>query len=296
MNTIIKVLQLIPIEKLRTKVIHALLDYVNEEPILTKNGFLVLYNSHGLIKTVRKQVITGLYEKEEIFIYKKIIKAGDIVIDVGANEGYMSLIFSKLVGERGLVFSIEPDKYNVERLKKNMALNKYSNVNVFECAVGKEKSVVQFYYTLDPDSGGGGAWGSLLKNPMSNADASVEVQVETLDSLLSNVENVSFIKIDTEGSEYDVFKGAEGIIDKAKPVISFEVNLSKWADMETSVSHMFNYLESKGYNLYLPMNGRLTKLEWLNSRIMNVFAIHKTNEGYFEGTGILTIDKNRSLS
>lgn len=186
-----------------------------------------------------------------------------------------------IVGPSGRIIAIEPDKGNIERIRMNAGLNNLSNLTILEHAVGEEKSIKNFYYTYDPDCDGGAAWGSISRRPMSGYNKSFQVHVDKLDSMLIGEEKIDFIKIDTEGTEYSVLKGAEKIIALMKPVISFEVNLTKWADMDSSVSNMFGYLKDKGYDLFLPQNGYLIKLTWLSSRIMNVIAIHKERKESF---------------
>lgn len=67
----------------------------------------------------------GIYEEFETNIVKEEIKKGDIVLEIGANIGYYTLIFAKLVGEKGKVFAFEPDPTNFALLKKNIEINGY---------------------------------------------------------------------------------------------------------------------------------------------------------------------------
>ena len=70
----------------------------------------------------------GFYDQFQTEIVKKIIKKGDIVLDVGAHIGYFTLIFAKLVGKNGKVFAFEPDPTNFDLLTKNVEINGYKNV------------------------------------------------------------------------------------------------------------------------------------------------------------------------
>ena len=72
--------------------------------------------------------ITSEYEGNETELVKREIKEGDLVIDVGANIGYYTLIFAKLVGEKGKVYAFEPEPRSFKLLKKNVEENKYQNI------------------------------------------------------------------------------------------------------------------------------------------------------------------------
>ena len=69
-----------------------------------------------------------IYEELGTEIVKKEVKEGDIVIDIGANIGYFTLLFAKLVGPAGKVYSFEPEPSNFSILKKNVKVNEYRNV------------------------------------------------------------------------------------------------------------------------------------------------------------------------
>ena len=72
--------------------------------------------------------INGIYEEFETELVSKEISKNDVVVDIGANIGYYTLIFAKLVGENGKVFAFEPDPSNFALLKKNVELNGFRNV------------------------------------------------------------------------------------------------------------------------------------------------------------------------
>jgi len=102
----------------------------------------------------------------------------------------------------------------------------------------------------------------------------IDVDVDTLDNLLRNIERVDFLKVDVEGNELDVFVGAQEILSRHKPLIYFEVSLTFWSYSENTVESLFNILKEQGYELFMLVKGRLRKYTWLNERITNMFAIH----------------------
>jgi len=70
----------------------------------------------------------GFFEKYETKLFKKSIKRGMVVLDIGANIGYYTLLAARLVGDEGKVFAFEPDPYNYSLLRKNIEANRYNNV------------------------------------------------------------------------------------------------------------------------------------------------------------------------
>ena len=89
--------------------------------------------------------INQIYNKFETEIVKNQIKESDIVIDIGAHIGYFSLIFAKLVGNNGKVFSFEPEPENYKILKKNIEINNYQNVILEQKGVSDINNSVKLY-------------------------------------------------------------------------------------------------------------------------------------------------------
>ena len=149
------------------------------------------------------------------------IKPGFTIYDVGANCGQMSLFFSKIVGPSGRVLAFEPVPDNVMRLKRNVALNKHPNVEVFEAAVAADDIPKRFCMdstrhtmgTMESTTQGSTLW-----------DRVFEVKALTLDSLSPTHRPPHLIKIDVEGGGLEVIEGALGLIEKHRPLIYFELH------------------------------------------------------------------------
>ena len=92
-----------------------------------------------------KLSINKSYEEFETKLVKDIIKEGNVVVDIGANIGYFTLIFSRLVGRKGEVFAFEPEPNNFNLLKKNIEINDYKNVNLINKAVSNKSGKIELY-------------------------------------------------------------------------------------------------------------------------------------------------------
>jgi len=92
-----------------------------------------------------KLSINKSYEEFETEVTKKIVNDGDVVLDIGANIGYYTLIFAKLVGKNGKVYAFEPEPNNLAILKKNIEINGYKNIEVIDKVVSNKNGTVKLY-------------------------------------------------------------------------------------------------------------------------------------------------------
>jgi len=154
--------------------------------------------------------INANYEENEIKLIKKIIRKDSIVIDIGANIGYFTLIFAKLVGPNGRVYAFEPDPTNFSILKKNIQINGYKNVILTQKAASDKNELIKLF--LCKFSNG---MHRIYESEL--CDDSIDIESTTLDEFFSSInfdQEISFIKIDTEGSEIKVLRGMEKTLIK----------------------------------------------------------------------------------
>lgn len=203
-------------------------------------------------------------------VVKKIINSGDSVVDIGAHEGFFSLFLAQRVGSAGHIYSFEPNPENLFFLEKNIKINKQKNIKIFTVAVGNKKEQLTFYYSDNL-----GAWGSLI-DYWHDTDKKRKVEVDRLDNLLKERQKpLDFIKIDTEGNEFNVLKGAEKVISQDHPHLCVEVSLSFWSVENESLNNLFDLLKNKGYKLFVLSGDQLVPYFWPADRVFNLFAFHK---------------------
>jgi FkbM family methyltransferase len=160
---------------------------------------------------------TGDYEPYLKIHFAKLIKRGDVILDIGANIGFHSLYFAELTGSSGRVYSFEPIKINYEAFEANLLLNVFPQITPVNLALGDENKVM--YIHIDSESKNPGTF-----NLFSSEQGNVEIQLKKGDDFLSakNIETIDFIKIDVEGFEPEVIKGLTTTIRKSNPIIVFE--------------------------------------------------------------------------
>jgi FkbM family methyltransferase len=162
------------------------------------------------------------YEPAMLSLFDKVLRPGDVVVDVGANLGLMTLHAAPLVGATGVVIAIEPHPEYHQRLIGNIALNHLTNVRPLATAVGavSERRVI---YDLPAVNIGR----SSLIDPGTGGRRAGVVPVERLDMILADmgIGAVRLLKIDVEGFEFEVLKGAIETVRK-HPIICMEFEMS----------------------------------------------------------------------
>ena len=147
-------------------------------------------------------------------------KQGDIVVDIGAHIGLYTIISSKRVGTNGKVVAIEADPGNFEMLNRNIKLNQLTNVIALNYAAYSKETKIKLY--LPSGESGFTKYNTIVSDWANNEDKFVEVNANTLDYLLQlnqiREEEVNWIKIDVEGAEFEVLKGATNVLSKSKDI------------------------------------------------------------------------------
>src|ERR671921_608513 len=210
------------------------IDYLNPSFYLLKLfyksiKFLGLGNSAVLIKISVPKYDYKFYcrinkadfmTREDGIIEHFTPKQGDIVVDIGAHIGRYTIIASKRVGTNGKVVAIEANPGNFEMLNRNIKLNKLANVIPLNYAVYSKETKIKLY--LPGEESGYTIYNTIMSNRAINEDKFVEVSANTLDYLLQSKgikeEEVNWIKIDVEGAEFEVLKGAANVLSKSKDI------------------------------------------------------------------------------
>lgn len=180
-------------------------------------GFLKNYKIR-LTENSSWSPLLGRWEPAIQKIMANVIEPGQIVYDLGANNGLHGLLMAGLVGEKGLVYNFEPLPENIEELEENFKLNNITNFRNIAAAVsgkdGMETFVLQGHQKQAFLSGGEQSTGR-----------KAEVKTMTLDSFIKEGNpGPAFIKIDIEGAEGPALKGFSGMIGKFAPLMVIELH------------------------------------------------------------------------
>lgn len=177
----------------------------------------------------------GTYEPEVIAALENHVKEGMVVLDIGANHGYFTILCSQLVGPRGIVYAFEPEPANYQLLAKTLLANDFKNVQAVKLAVSS-RSGIEKLFTEEAYLG----THSLEKK---GAGDFIEVDLTSVDDFmkLNQVERVDFVKIDVEGHEVEVLKGMTEAMQRWKPSIICEFQDQQLLSIGSEI------LESNGY-------------------------------------------------
>ncbi len=184
--------------------------------------------------TYWKEMVLGVYDN---FIYQWINNNininNKIVWDIGAHFGYHTMSFAALVGEKGRVIAIEPNRSNVIRLKKNIKINKEISKRILinQIAVSNRKGKTDFIFTdeVDDSRSMGSHLGGIQapeKDIMYKGFKHKIVQTDSIDNLVNKIRLPvpDVIKIDVEGAESLVINGATNLLNKHRPTLFIEVH------------------------------------------------------------------------
>ena len=176
-------------------------------------------------------------------VVKQIVRLGMNCVDVGANIGYYTLLLAELSDSKVVAF--EPESKNFTDLTNNILLNGYKNIEIRREAVGDSNTFMTLYVS-DLSSGRH----SLIVDRTGHSEK-VIVPVVKLDSVINH--KVDFIKIDTEGNDLNVLKGAERIIKESPDlIIAMEFWLEGLENLKVTPIDAFNYIYSLGFKyIYL---------------------------------------------
>ena len=197
-----------------------------------------------------------LYEPDLSYFLMGTLAKGDVFLDVGAHVGFFSIFAAKLVGPAGRVIAFEPEEDNLQSLKKHIEINGVANIEVIDKVVCDTDGPRTFYINRDND-GGHCLWdvGVHDFNVKSAADPKpLTLQAVTIDTVLGerHIEGVKVLKIDTEGGEHQVCKGARQALERhAIPFVVCELNDFGLAQLDSSQENLRAFMKDLGYDTFL---------------------------------------------
>ena len=201
-------------------------------------------------------VYSAIYEKEKANLIRTYCKPGSVAIDIGAHMGIFSFFLAKQVGSSGRVYSFEPTPLIFDVLRETIKYNHVEHIiDARRWAVANTQGEILFNISQH--------------SKISNANSitlfdddykykSIMVNVVKLDDLMNDedIKNISFIKIDAEGAEFEILKGGMELLKKYRPFITLEVHPGTFA-IANKLKEIFDFIIELGYSIKKD-NRRLT--------------------------------------
>jgi FkbM family methyltransferase len=195
------------------------------------------------------------YEPEIWQIAVQLVQPQDTIVDVGAYIGLYAIAFASRAGTKGHVIAIEPDPGNADLMAANVKVNHLHNLQIMRVAAGEQSGEVLFA-ALNNSISHVAATGHHNPNLPAGAQSrgNLTVPMVTLDVLLAG-QRIDFMKIDVEGFEEPVLKGAQSLLcdSRRRPrAILIEVHPYAWDTLGTSGDSLISYLAQCGYRTETP--------------------------------------------
>jgi FkbM family methyltransferase len=191
----------------------------------------------------------GIFEPHSTKIVKSILHQGMTVLDVGANFGYYSCLFSKLVGIEGSVYCFEPTNFFRNRLNENLIANNFNNVYVSEFALSDTLENITITISGDTASC---HWVPDFDKTSTSVITTEMIKAIPLDEFLlnKNINNIDLIKVDIDGHEIKFIKGAFNTIKKYQPKILMEVSPIHLHEAGFSLVDCWNIIQDIRYDIF----------------------------------------------
>ncbi|MGY6558260.1 MAG: FkbM family methyltransferase [Nitritalea sp.] len=203
----------------------------------------------------------GSHDWAPIFAMERVLKPGDTVLDIGANQGEYTLWAARKVGPAGRVYAFEPFPPLFSQLCTHVSLNPAFDERIVCLPLGlAETAGRQMLYTR---AGANEGVNTLFQDAQHQQPLEV-IELDTLDSVCKRqgIKHVDFVKIDIEGAELAALKGAEQTLRKHLPTLLLEVNKKACAAAGYTAEELVGYLQTLGYTRFerVGLRGRLEPL------------------------------------
>jgi FkbM family methyltransferase len=174
----------------------------------------------------------GTYERRKRAAFEQIVKPGSVVYDIGAHVGFYTLLASVLVGDQGKVFAFEPMPRNLRFLREHLRLNQHTNVAIVEAAVWSEPGTTPF--RIGPTS----ATGRVART------GELCIRTVQIDHAIANQElpTPDLLKIDAEGGELEVLRGAVHLMSTKRPIIFLATHGAEIHQQCCELLHSLDYI------------------------------------------------------
>lgn len=210
--------------------------------------YLRIYPGNEVFRSI---FVKGIYDPNLVVVVDALLPTKGVLLDVGANMGYCSLLMSKSVGDSGKVFAIEPSERDFLRLVDNVALNRLDNVYVYRFAISDEPGDVEISIATEERS-----FLNTLGFEFSNKGIeklkTEKVEAITLDKFVEKegIDKIDVIKMDIEGSELKALTGARKSIEMYRPALVLGINKNSLKANAASVEEVEKLLKELRYKMY----------------------------------------------
>jgi FkbM family methyltransferase len=204
-----------------------------------EDGTFIIFPNDAIAQHIKSGKQWEPHFKEVI---SKLITPGDVVIDAGANFGYNGVLMGKQTGPNGTLISFEPQRIIYQQMNGNLILNGIYNAITFQAALGDgsitSTNMAPVNYNL--------SWVNI--GDTSIGEGGEEVNVYKLDDIA--IERLNFIKLDVQGYELFMLKGAENHLKTFQPDLFVEIEPHQLKKFNVTEDQLKDYIKSLGYRMF----------------------------------------------
>ena len=238
-------------------------------------------NDPGLSRDI---VIRGTREEQLKYVIDRHVSPGDVVLDIGANIGYYTIMLAGRVGPLGKVYAMEPEPRNFRLLQENIRLNKAEEiVETFQMGASDACGMERLYVSQRSNLHSFLSHGADSTNG-SGGDTFVEVPVTDLSSFLQGKRPVDLLRMDIEGYEVETISGLERAIKDGSffGKILFECHFPRYDDNTHSMREVLRMLLGQGYHARYLTSGDESKPR-IRDKGYEPMALVQTSDTRFRG-------------
>jgi FkbM family methyltransferase len=212
--------------------------------VTTKHGIYWL----DPVSLIGRDIIDkGEFEPEITERIQGMLSAGNVFVDLGANEGYFTIIAARLVGPTGRVLAIEPQDRLAPVIRRNAELNGLTNITLERSLVSDKSGTAKLALAPDTNPGSSG-----ITNATKYPVAWQAAQADTLENIIDRhkIHEIDCIKIDIEGSEYEAVTGSKPLFKSGRiKSIVIEIHHDALAKRGLDASRILEALKGSGYDV-----------------------------------------------
>jgi FkbM family methyltransferase len=189
------------------------------------------------------------FEVAERVVLRRVVHEGNTALDIGANQGFFTLLLASLVGPTGRVVAFEPSPREIRRLRLNVRLNRLRNVKMEALALGAAAGQADLFVVAGQETG----CNSLRPPATADPTERQRVRIVTLDDYAraAGLGRVDFVKLDVEGAELEVLSGANGMLSEPRrPMILCEVVDLRTAPWGYPARRIYDLLVTRGFEWF----------------------------------------------
>ena len=222
---------------------------------------------------VGQAVRQGVYEPEVCELFRRLLRPGMNVLDLGANIGFFSLLAASLVGPTGHVLAVEPNPANARLLEASRRANGFDQLSILQVAASSANGLLVLHTTYSNGTTAG------LPDDIAAVLNAQTVPALRLDDVLPSDRAVGLVKIDVEGAEYLALRGCEAMLRRDRPIIVSEFSPSLMPGISGVEGEAYlNWLTGLGYALsVLRPDGGLDRAGTDTALVMRLYAARNTD-------------------